>query len=221
MSFKYHVLENYPEVVTSEFGYRTDPVSGAPNKLHRGIDLLGKNNSICSVLAFAGGTVTKVDTQSSRGHYIIIRHNENYSTLYQHLKAGSTAVSVGQKVTQGQKIAYIGNTGYTTGPHLHFEVWKGEEPVNPRPFLEGTQTITPTGGAEEKVVVIARGDVGVQVEILQGILVRWNYYTQEIDGRFGPATEAAVKKYQSENGLVVDGRCGPATSTSIANKIKQ
>ncbi len=64
-----------------------------------------------------------------------IYHNDTYSTLYAHMS--STAVSTGEYVSKGQVIGYEGNTGDSTGPHLHFEVWQNGTRVNPRPFLFG------------------------------------------------------------------------------------
>lgn len=219
-SFKVHVLEKNPEIITSGYGQRKDPVTGAPKDFHHGVDLVGPNYSLSYIISFAAGTVTTVSYSSARGNYVIVKHNDTYSTRYQHMESGTVAVKVGQEVSKGQRLGYMGATGKVTGKHLHFEMLENGSPVDPISYLEGTKTIS-TGGADEKVVVIARGDEGVQVNILQGILISLGYYTMSIDGHFGPGTEEAVKKYQSDHGLSVDGRCGPATSKSIAETVSK
>ncbi len=111
-------------VVTSEFGWRW-------GRRHTGIDI-GLNVG-SSVKAADGGVVTFAGYSSSYGRYIIIDHGGNVTTLYAH--NSSLLVSKGDKVYQGQLIAYSGNTGYSTGPHLHFEVRLNGVPQNPRHYV--------------------------------------------------------------------------------------
>ncbi len=118
--------------VNSDYGYRW-------GKLHAGIDLgmggaagssLGKN-----IVAVAPGVVTVASVHSSYGYYVIIDHGNGLQTLYAHCLAGSHMVEAGQVVAAGQPIARVGSTGYSTGPHLHFEVRVNGNRVNPRPYL--------------------------------------------------------------------------------------
>lgn len=81
----------------------------------------------------ADGTVAEAKFDTQRGNYIIINHSETFSTLYSHLK--SISVQVGDKVEKAQTIGYIGNTGKSTAPHLHYEVFKDGKNVNPGDYL--------------------------------------------------------------------------------------
>lgn len=103
--------------ITSRFGTRKDPISGEI-KTHGGTDIASATGT--SILAAADGTVISATWHNSYGYYVKIKHNDTYSTLYAHCSA--LFVSAGQAVKQGQVIAQVGSTGYSTGPHLHFEV---------------------------------------------------------------------------------------------------
>jgi len=112
--------------ITSPFGYRFHPVLKV-NKLHTGVDVATPSGA--SIVAVNAGKVIKAGYNGAYGNHIIIDHGGGVATLYAH--ASSLSVSVGQQVTRGQQIMKAGSTGYSTGPHLHFEVIKGGEPVNP------------------------------------------------------------------------------------------
>ena len=118
----------YPLVgaVTSEFGWRTHPIFGG-SKFHSGIDIAGEAGA--PILAARGGVVTHSGWIDGYGNTVMIDHGDGLVTLYGHNQ--SVAVTVGQKVKQGQVIAYCGSTGNSTGPHCHFEVRKNGEPVSP------------------------------------------------------------------------------------------
>ena len=87
-----------------------------------------------SVIAAAAGRVTTVDYNSSRGYYIVIDHGNGYATLYQHLSRQD--VAVGDMVYQGDQIGAVGETGFSTAPHLHFEIHVNGTPVDPLQFFE-------------------------------------------------------------------------------------
>ena len=87
------------------------------------------------VTATADGIVSFSGWNGGSGNLVVIEHGFGYSTFYAHNKM--TAVKVGQRVKKGDVIAYVGSTGNTTGPHLHYEVWKNGSPVNPKSFIEG------------------------------------------------------------------------------------
>lgn len=105
------------KTVTSPFGNRYHPLTGKYTK-HNGIDIGGPNG--CNIIASKSGTVIVSEYSSSYGHYIIINHGGGCTTTYAHLS--SRLVSVGASVSQGQVIGKEGSTGWSTGPHLHFEV---------------------------------------------------------------------------------------------------
>ena len=116
--------------ISSEFGGRTSP-GGIGSTNHKGRDYATGTGS--PIYAAASGTVTTVSYNVARGNYVVINHGNGLSTLYQHCSA--TYVSAGQSVSAGQNIAAVGTTGYSTGPHLHFEVWVNGTPVDPRLYL--------------------------------------------------------------------------------------
>lgn len=213
-----HVLKNGNEYVTSDYGMRNNPVSGVYS-MHNGIDIVSRGSSSDDIIAYAAGTVDTVSYNEYKGYYVIIKHDSTYSTLYQHLKKDSITVKKGTSVSKGQKIAVMGSTGQSTGNHLHFEVHKNGNKVNPKPYLTGEYTFgNDATGGNVGVTVIKRGDSGVQVTMLQGNLNTFGYGL-EVDGSYGPATEEAVKAFQSEYGLEADGKCGPDTSAKMAEVI--
>ncbi len=111
---------------TSGYGYRKAPTKGASTN-HRAIDWATPTGT--AIWASSGGTVSVAGWQSGYGYVIYINHPDGNQTRYGHLS--KILVSVGQKVKQGEKIALSGNTGRSTGPHLHFELRVGGTPVNP------------------------------------------------------------------------------------------
>ena len=116
--------------ISSGFGGRVSPTAGASSN-HQGVDIAAGAGT--AIYAADGGVVTTVSYSAARGNYIVVSHGNGLSTLYQH--CSSVAASVGQTVSQGQVIAYVGSTGYSTGPHLHFEVWVNGTPVNPAGYI--------------------------------------------------------------------------------------
>jgi murein DD-endopeptidase MepM/ murein hydrolase activator NlpD len=116
--------------LTSRFGMRTGPVDGI-DRFHYGVDL--KADTGTSVLAAAAGTVADAGYNGTYGKYLIIRHS-GFQTLYGHLSRFT--VAAGESVAQGRKIGEVGSTGVSTGPHLHFGVFRGGEPVDPLRYLK-------------------------------------------------------------------------------------
>ena len=116
--------------ISSYFGYRKDPLH-RKLALHKGVDFAAKPGS--NVAAVASGIVTYSGVFGSYGNFIEIDHGNNYKTRYAHNK--SLHVAKGDSVTKGQIIAALGNTGRSTGPHLHFEVLKDDKHINPIKFL--------------------------------------------------------------------------------------
>jgi len=113
--------------LTSSFGYRNDPFTGV-RRMHYGIDLAGRVGM--DIIAPMDGTVVVVGTQANGyGKYVVIKHRYGFQTLYGHLSAIS--VRRNQYIYQGQKIGELGNSGRSTGPHLHFSLYKNNIPIDP------------------------------------------------------------------------------------------
>ncbi len=113
--------------VVSRFGYRVYPWRG----FHTGLDISGRYGAPIRVTA--DGRVTFAGWQKGYGRTIMVDHGYGKTTLYGH--CSSLAAKVGQNVKKGQVVAYVGNTGYSTGPHLHYEVRNAGRPVNPVAYL--------------------------------------------------------------------------------------
>lgn len=116
--------------ITAGFGERIDPFNGE-GAFHRGIDISTEFGA--PVHAPADGVVTFAGEENGYGRLIQIEHAQDMITRYGHLSA--FAVTEGQHVTRGQVIGYVGTSGRSTGPHLHYEVWVHNSPVNPYKFL--------------------------------------------------------------------------------------
>jgi murein DD-endopeptidase MepM/ murein hydrolase activator NlpD len=120
-----------PVVVSSPFGRRRDPVHGEV-RMHKGLDLAGRHGDVVS--AAAAGTVTTAGWMGGFGLAVTIVHADGVETLYGHL--GRVLVREGELVDDGQAVGLMGSSGRSTGPHLHFEVWRGGEPVDPIGMVE-------------------------------------------------------------------------------------
>lgn len=116
--------------ISDDYGNRIHPTLGV-QQFHNGIDMAAPNGS--PILAAESGTVIAAAYSSSMGNYIMINHGNGLYTIYMH--ASALYVSTGQTVTRGQKIAAVGSTGRSTGPHLHFSVRRNGTYVNPWNFL--------------------------------------------------------------------------------------
>ena len=116
--------------ITSPFGWRVHPIFGT-QRLHTGIDIGADYGD--TVRAADGGVIIHSDWMGGYGNAVIIDHGNGISTLYAH--NSQLLVSEGQTVAKGQAISRVGSTGYSTGPHLHFEVRQNGTPVNPLNFL--------------------------------------------------------------------------------------
>ncbi|QYJ68497.1 M23 family metallopeptidase [Flavobacterium litorale] len=120
--------------LASGFGYRSDPFTKI-RKFHAGMDFTAKTGT--PIYATGDGVVRRADNKASGyGNHIVIKHGFGYETLYAHLSKYN--VRVGKKVKRGDVIGYVGSTGRSEGPHLHYEVHKGGKAINPINFYYGT-----------------------------------------------------------------------------------
>ena len=117
-------------MVSSPFGFRESPTTGA-SKYHQGVDLAAPAGT--PIIASRGGTVTVAGYSNSAGYYVTINHGDGFSSIYMHMT--NYVVSAGQSVSQGQLIGYVGSTGLSTGPHLHFGISYAGTYVNPLAYI--------------------------------------------------------------------------------------
>jgi len=115
--------------LSSGYGMRHHPVLGY-NKMHRGLDFSAPRGT--PIVAAGDGVIEKARRNGSYGNYILIRHNDTFKTAYAHMKGFARGMRSGKRVRQGQTIGYVGTTGRSTGPHLHYEVLRDNKQINPR-----------------------------------------------------------------------------------------
>ncbi|WP_223292771.1 M23 family metallopeptidase [Breznakiella homolactica] len=116
--------------LTSPYGWRSDPFTGV-RRFHAAIDLAAPTGT--TIKASMDGRISAVGYNSVYGKYVIVTHSNGYQTLYAHMNA--TSAVKGDYVTQGSKIGEVGSTGLSTGPHVHFAIYKNGRAVNPLEFL--------------------------------------------------------------------------------------
>ena len=114
--------------LSSRYGNRKHPILGY-TKMHRGVDFAAPSGT--PVFAAGDGVIEKIGWNGSFGKYIRIRHTGTYKTAYAHLSGFHKNIRIGKRVLQGKTIGYVGSTGRSTGPHLHYEVIKNNVQVNP------------------------------------------------------------------------------------------
>ena len=145
--------------ISSYFGKRTSPTAGASTD-HKGIDIACQEGT--DVVASKGGTVTVAESSASEGNWIVIKHNEHYTTYYMH--NSTLLVKTGDTVAKGEVIALSGNTGISSGPHSHFAVLKDGKYVNPLDYVDPKEEIaystTATTGMRKEMVSYAKQFIG-------------------------------------------------------------
>jgi len=118
--------------ISSNYGKRQNPINGA-EEFHTGLDISASSGS--PVKATADGIVSFSGWSGGNGYLIVLEHGHGFSTFYAHNK--KNVVKVGQKVKRGDVIGYVGTTGSSTGPHVHYEIWKDGRHVNPKQYIGG------------------------------------------------------------------------------------
>lgn len=204
------IFKNYKKyIITSKYGARTiNGVSG----FHYGVDLVAKNNDGYAVTDYiqtiSDGVVSEVGYNSTSGYYVKYK-KDNVEYFNCHLVSAS-ALKIGQAVKKGTIVGYMGNTGNSTGAHLHLGIKVNGVYVNPLEFLK----IETVDEISVKTLKLKKGDKNACVKSLQSLL-NLNGAELDLDGSFGSKTESAVKKYQKSNKLEVDGVVGVSTWTSL------
>lgn len=141
--------------LSSSYGMRKHPISGY-NRMHKGVDFAAATGT--PIIAAGSGVVTQAGWYGSYGRYIRIRHNSTYDTAYAHMSRLARGISPGRRVEQGQVIGYVGSSGRSTGPHLHYEILVNNRKVNP-------MTVSlPTG---EKIPAEMLADFNTKVELVE------------------------------------------------------
>jgi murein DD-endopeptidase MepM/ murein hydrolase activator NlpD len=118
--------------ISSEYGLRRNPFGGGSYEVHRGIDFVGAVGNI--ITATGDGVVTLAGHNGGYGITVTIDHGNGYESLYAHMS--KLEVAVGESINRGQIIGYIGSTGRSSGPHLHYSLYKDGESINPRQLLK-------------------------------------------------------------------------------------
>jgi murein DD-endopeptidase MepM/ murein hydrolase activator NlpD len=113
--------------LSSSYGMRKHPILGY-NKMHRGTDFAARSGT--PIMASGSGTITRARWCGGGGNCVKIKHNSTYETIYAHMKSFARGIKEGKKIKQGQVIGYVGSTGLSTGPHLHYEVVVNGKKVN-------------------------------------------------------------------------------------------
>ena len=139
--------------ISSGFGMRRHPVLGY-SKMHKGIDFAAPTGT--PIYAAGDGVVEKGGRYSSYGNYVRIRHNNNIKTAYAHLSRYGSNIRPGTRVKQGQVIGYVGTTGRSTGPHLHYEIMLNGAHVNPQSVKLPTMVTLDSGDMKKFKEMVRR-----------------------------------------------------------------
>ncbi len=149
--------------ISSGYGMRKHPVLGY-NKMHKGVDFAAPRGT--PIFAAGDGVIEKIGRNGGYGNYIRIRHNGSLKTAYAHMHKFAKSMAQGKRVKQGQVIGYVGTTGRSTGPHLHFEVIKDGVQTNPKSIK--TASLERLAGSELKRFQTQKGSFEDQYVELSG-----------------------------------------------------
>ena len=201
--------EGYSINARSPYGWRKHPISGR-RKFHHGVDVAAPVGT--ELRAPADGVIVHKGSGGSGGYTLIIKHADDVFTVYYHMQKPSHLLK-GTRVERGEQIGLIGNTGRSTGPHLHWEVRKSRrwgDTVDPVPYLQGAPSVVP---AALKV----DGKLGRNTwKAWQTALLYKGLYKGVPDGRPGVMTYRAVQAWA---GVKQDGRIGPITRRAVQEKL--
>lgn len=193
----------------SPYGWRKHPITGK-RTFHHGVDVAMPVGT--PLTAPADGVVVKKGFGSSGGHTLILKHADDVFTVYYHLEKPSHFL-VGSRFVTGELIGYSGNTGASTGPHLHFEVRKSArwgDTVDPVPYLQGAPSVV-------SPPLKVDGRLGRNTwKAWQAALKSAGFFKGVPDGRPGVMTYRAI---QAWSGATVDGVLGPETRRKVQERL--
>ena len=148
--------------LSSAFGMRKHPIDGF-NKMHRGTDFAAPMGT--PIMASGSGIVTRARWCGGGGNCVKIKHNSTYETIYAHMKSFGRGIKEGRRVKQGQIIGYVGSTGKSTGPHLHYEVIKNGKKINSQALkLPSGKTLI---GEERRLFEVAK----IKLDVLKSEII--------------------------------------------------
>ncbi len=127
--------------ISSEFGLRNNPFGGGSFEVHEGMDFIGNVGDI--IAATGDGVVTLAGPNGGYGNTVTIDHGYGYETLYAHMS--KVSVKVGDRIKRGQIIGHVGSTGRSSGPHLHYSLYKNEKAINPRQVMNIPENVLAAG----------------------------------------------------------------------------
>lgn len=219
------ILKSGSHYLTSGFGPRT--INGKEG-YHKGCDFVGgddKSSATDHIIAFESGVVTHASndvsgTVPSEGNAVVIDHGNNVKTYYYHLKKGSVTVKKGDLISRGDVLGYMGNTGNSTGSHLHFGLKTDGAWTDPLPYVTGEKDLG-FKRTSHLFRSLRRGNKGNDVLLLQKLLNLLYAASLDTDGSYGAKTEAAVKSYQRSESLTADGVFGPASWSRILSSVRK
>lgn len=163
--------------ISSGFGMRKHPILGY-SKMHKGMDFAAPSGT--PIFAAGNGTIAKIGRNGGYGNYIRIKHANGYSTAYAHMSKFAKGLKQGSRVHQGDVIGYVGTTGRSTGPHLHYEVLVSDKQVNPNSIkLPTGQTLT---GKEYDQFLVRKAEIDALRSDLVGPLLLVNQSGCRITG---------------------------------------
>lgn len=227
-----HVIATMNESITNNF-----------SSSHKALDIVGEGGTISDVISIADGTVeivvknvkytnNKARGTASYGNFVKIKHDDGHYTLYAHMKYGSVTVSKGDKITKGQTLGTMGNTGNAYGVHLHFEVRdSNNNRLNPKDYLDGTQSINPVNNpikappkeasaeeenpsetpkeeikTEEKIIEKENKEEPKEIEKINGIITTENTSNSlELAKEAKPSEETYLENTNYKGPSIVDG----------------
>ena len=148
--------------LSSSFGMRKHPILGF-NKMHKGTDFAAKEGT--PIMASGDGKIIRARWCGGGGNCIKIKHNSTYSTVYAHLSKFASGIKEGARVKQGRIIGYVGSTGMSTGPHLHYEVIENKKKINSQKLkLPSGKTLS---GENRKLFEVAK----IKIDVLKSELI--------------------------------------------------
>lgn len=212
---KFANLDPASTEVASKFGARTDPFSGQQNTIHRGIDISGVEGVTPVVAAMSGVVVVSAEGTTGTctvgnkecgggyGNYVVIQHPDGNFTLYAHMATNSVIVKEGDNVKQGQVLGYVGNTGKSTGSHLHFEVRVGGNDSNsaqdPLKYISASEPRSSGYGSGDIIIPDEYGNSGFFTYTT--IVRNWVYNQKKVYNKW-----ISAGSQNDRNVATIDGR---------------